>query len=601
MSMMKNFSVIQQLRFALVGIVLLAVSTMLLSCWLSQQAKDDALAMNIAGSLRMQTYKVALLQQQADPAAAALAQQQLLSSWQHPVFYQLKHQDAKLSELFRQARYQWLVLAGKLSQQLLSNEELVSQLNQQVDLIEQLVSQVQQGAESRLAVLRWVQLSAVLLLAGVAVIVYRGLQQRVVQPLQALTQVAKQITQGDLSARLQLPQQDEFGLLALTLDQMSTVLASRYGSLAQQLADQNDTLARHHQQLQFLYQLSQRFIHQQAGSAQLKQLLNDLQQLVAVAELELCLMTENGVEPYLQLKTELCQTSHCQQRDCQQCRQAPAIGLREKDNLVWRFQLQREYRHFGILLARTAPEQPLTDWQQQLLAAVAAQLALALSLQQQQDQSCRLALLQERNLIAGELHHALAQSLSYLKIQTNRLQKCLARQDQTCLLDVATELSQSLDVAYRQFYQLLSTFSLTISGGGLEQALQHSLHQLAQQSGIRFELHYQLLNIPLHGHEEIHLLQLVKECCQLLVQQSLASEVVVTLQQVSDQLLELSISDNGVGTVHSQQLLVLQDRAQQLRAQLQTQQTSQGRYLLTCRFIPQSLLHTEPKCTEAEV
>ncbi len=39
MSMMKNFSVIQQLRFALAGIVLLAVSMMLLSCWLSQQAR----------------------------------------------------------------------------------------------------------------------------------------------------------------------------------------------------------------------------------------------------------------------------------------------------------------------------------------------------------------------------------------------------------------------------------------------------------------------------------------------------------------------------------------------------------------------------------
>lgn len=601
MSMMKNFSVIQQLRFALAGIVLLAVSTMLLSCWLSQQAKNDALAMNIAGSLRMQTYKVALLQQQVDPAVAALAQQQLLNTWQHPVFYQLKHQDAKLSELFRQARYQWLVLAGKLSQQLLSNEELVSQLSQQVDLIEQLVTQVQQSAETRLAVLRWVQLSAVLLLAVAVLIIYRGLQQRLVQPLQALTQVAKQITQGDFSARLPQQQQDEFGLLALTLNQMSAALASRYDTLAQQLAAQNDSLARNHQQLQFLYELSQRFLHSQPESAQLRQLLNDLQQLVAVAELELCLTTENGDEPYLQLRSEQCQTDSCLKRHCQQCRQAPAIGLREKDHLVWRFQLQREYRHFGILLARTAPEQPLTDWQQQLLAAVAAQLALALSLQHQQDQSCRLALLQERNLIAGELHHAMAQSLSYLKIQTNRLQKCLARQDQTCLLDVATELSQSLDVAYRQFYQLLSTFSLTISGGGLEQALQHSLQQLAQQSGIRFELHYLLLNIPLHGHEEIHLLQLVKECCQLLVQQSLASEVVVTLQQVSAQLLELSISDNGVGTVHSQQLLVLQDRAQQLRAQLQSQQTSQGRHLLTCRFIPQSLLHTEQRCTEPEV
>jgi two-component system nitrate/nitrite sensor histidine kinase NarX len=56
-------------------------------------------------------------------------------------------------------------------------------------------------------------------------------------------------------------------------------------------------------------------------------------------------------------------------------------------------------------------------------------LALVLSLQQQQDQSCRFALLQERHLIADELHDSLAQSLTYLKTQANRLLKCLARHD----------------------------------------------------------------------------------------------------------------------------------------------------------------------------
>jgi len=83
---MKEFSIVTRIGVALSCIVTLALGTMLISYWLSEKADSDALAINIAGSLRMQTYKVALLSQQGKSDELAEAQQQLLNSWQHPVF-----------------------------------------------------------------------------------------------------------------------------------------------------------------------------------------------------------------------------------------------------------------------------------------------------------------------------------------------------------------------------------------------------------------------------------------------------------------------------------------------------------------------------------
>ena len=63
-----------------------------------------------------------------------------------------------------------------------------------------------------------------------------------------------------------------------------------------------------------------------------------------------------------------------------------------------------------------------TGWQLPLLEAVARNIAAALRAGEQSEHRRRLALLEERNAIARELHDSLAQSLSYLKIQVSRLQ-----------------------------------------------------------------------------------------------------------------------------------------------------------------------------------
>ena len=159
--MMKKFSIVTRIGVALSCIVAMALSTMLISYWLSEKADSDALAINVAGSLRMQTYKVALLSQQQKPVQLAEAQQKLLDSWQHPVFTRFMH-NARIVAQFEAAKQHWQQLEPQLTQLSQQPAQIEQALAEQIQLLEQLVSYIQQDAEQKVRSFRTLQLVALL-------------------------------------------------------------------------------------------------------------------------------------------------------------------------------------------------------------------------------------------------------------------------------------------------------------------------------------------------------------------------------------------------------------------------------------------------------
>lgn len=57
---MKQTSVITRINLAMSVIILMAISTIMVSYWLSNQTDNDAYAINSAGSLRMHSYRLLL-------------------------------------------------------------------------------------------------------------------------------------------------------------------------------------------------------------------------------------------------------------------------------------------------------------------------------------------------------------------------------------------------------------------------------------------------------------------------------------------------------------------------------------------------------------
>lgn len=264
--------------------------------------------------------------------------------------------------------------------------------------------------------------------------------------------------------------------------------------------------------------------------------------------------------------------------------------------MVYRFVLKREDQNYGVLIVRCDPTEPLATWQQQLMSSTADQLALSQSLKSEEEQVRRLALMHERTVIARELHDSLAQALSYLKIQVTRLHKAVDKDDRDTIDDVSNELREGLNAAYRQLRELLTTFRLKVDGSGLYNALQTTVKQFSEQSDMAINLDYRLNNIPLAPHEEIHLLQIIREASQNAINHSEGTGVSITLSQPSGQDVELSIRDNGIGLpknaekINHYGLAIMQERSRNLGGDIRLQRLEEGGTEVFFTFIPDYLL-----------
>ncbi len=587
-----QFSIVTRIGVALALIVALALGTMIISYWISERADSDALAINVAGSLRMQTYKVAMLSASPTDPEFSKARLKLQESWRHPVFKRLNVEHNAIGSLFNQGKSAWVLLDAQLETLALDQRYLLA--TSQVNLLDELVSQIQADAEYKVRLLRTVQVSALFATVLLAAIVLHWLRNRVEQPLTELTRAAHRIGQGDFTTRLVQQQPDELGVLATTLNKMSDAIASMYGNLQKRVDAQTQTLQTSNTKLQFLYEMVRNLTIDTVDKAKLDSIIEQLHGVVAVQDIELCLLTEQGDRPYLQIQPEN-QLDPCERESCHECIEADEQGQCRDDGYVYRYQVQRDNHYYGVLVVRSASLQPLLEWQQQLLRTVADHIAIAMGLKSEHEQTRRIALMQERTVIARELHDSLAQALSYLKIQVSRLNKAIPKHDEAMLMDVTAELKQGLDNAYRQLRELLTTFRLKVEGGGLEQAIHQAIDVLTVQSGIHFRLQYQLFNVPLSPHEEIHLLQIIREASQNAVHHSKGTEVLVRLEQHQDHRIELAVEDNGVGIPDKAEklnhygLAIMQERSRQLYGVLAIERRPQGGIGVYFRFTPEYL------------
>jgi two-component system, NarL family, nitrate/nitrite sensor histidine kinase NarX len=581
---LRQSSLVIRISLALAGIVALAALSMVTSYWISDQADNDAYAINAAGSLRMQTYRLGLLTQTgADTGTLQTARENLDQAWRDPVFTRLAHGDPALAEQLDHARSHW----EQLEPQVLTGQPNNTQalLDEQVERIEQLVTGIQRHAERNAQLLRLVQVLALFSVLGLAAIVIYWLRTKVELPLSELTRLARRVGEGDFTGRATPRQMNELGILAQTFNHMSDAIAQMHSQMEQRIHDQTEELQRSNTALQFLYDTAKTIIEQEDGKIDYQPIMSHLAELVHADDIELCLITETGDTPYLQVLPEQSVHDVCVLRNCDDCLSGELLTRTTADqSQIYRysFPMVREQKHYGVLVCRTPVNHTLDQWQQQLIESVADQLALALSLQAQEDNARRLTLVHERTVIARELHDSLAQALSYLKIQVARLNRALAKDDKATLEDVSKELQEGLNSAYRQLRELLTTFRLKVDGPGFLGALQSSVKQLDEQTDMELHFNYTLGNVPLSPNEEVHLLQIVREATQNAIHHSGGNNVHINLYQSEDKTIHLSIEDDGRGISANPEklnhygLAIMQERGKNLGGNLSIRNVDSG-------------------------
>lgn len=600
-SLTSKSSIIVRIGVALAGIVALGMSTMLISYWLSERAENDSLAINVAGSLRMQSYRMALLVIDETPDAAQWlsAQQKIDKTWSDPVFIPFLNEKPNISELYTRAADNWrtqlLPEFNKIKekQSALTDQEVQQLIETHIQLLDALVQTIQQDAEQKVRSFRLVQIIALFATLLVSAVVMYSLRVKVEQPLNQLTAMAKRISQGDFNHQIPVVSQDELGVLASTFNLMSRSIANSYDHLEQQVDEKTRELQQSHNALQFLYETAKFIIEHNPQGINYDEIISRLGKTIDVSNLELCLMTTEGNSPYLQIKPASdINAELCKKQNCSKCLSSRGVVEKTDGTAIYRFQLTRNDRHYGLIVCRVDEQKLLSPWQEQLIQSATDQLAIGMSLKTDEDQSRRLAVLQERNAIARELHDSLAQALSYLKIQVTRLNKAIDREDKITMEDVAGELREGLNNAYRQLRELLTTFRLKIDGSGLKVALESSIEQLRAQSSMSIHFDFSLSNIPLTPNEEIHLLQIIREASQNSINHSGGKNLDIRLWQNAEQAISLTIADDGSGLSDSPEkvnhygLAIMKERAKHLGGELLVSNRTDSGVLVSFEFMP---------------
>ncbi|RAR62195.1 histidine kinase/DNA gyrase B/HSP90-like ATPase [Onishia taeanensis] len=227
---------------------------------------------------------------------------------------------------------------------------------------------------------------------------------------------------------------------------------------------------------------------------------------------------------------------------------------------------------------------------------MAAHLEAAIAERARQRQARRLALMEERAVMARELHDSLAQALSYQNIQALRLQRRLAASDGDPHSGaIVEELRGGIEHAYRQLRELLTTFRTRLTEHGLRAAVEDAAESFTQRGGIWIHQEVTLADDVLGPDEELHVVQILREALANVVQHARASRAAIHLTGDADGVT-LRVDDDGSGLPDDLTrpehygIIIMKERAQGLGGRLHFAASDWGGARLELHFTP----HGEP-------
>jgi len=578
-------SVIVQILMAMLLIAGMALASMALAVFVTLDSRNDAEAINLAGSLRMQSYRIANILTRASDGALenpkqALAQEAAEFSsklYQSSITLLVEQSgNAPLQQSYHKVVNNWESGMAALLSQVAGTDQGVDwqdirhrynyNLVAYVDDIDLMVMNLQRHAEGKNELLGMTEGVSIILILFILIFFVMKADSNFVIPLRGLVRAAEKVEKGDLAYRTTYVSDNELGLLSQTFNSMTASLEAQYRDLEQQVSERTEKLRKSNLALNFLYKTSREI----ASSPNDRQLLNifldDFKKVVEVERINLFIKAEPSYPDY-----ELITTAKLGENiSLDSCGITPGRGASSSPGNIT---LPLKYRddEYGFLNVRSTPGTELDSWQHQLLKTVAETLSTAFAFHRTLDQERRVILHEERSTIARELHDSLAQSLSYMKMEVARLKKMIERGFEADQVEGAiNDLQQGLNAAYKHLRELLVTFRIKLDSPDLRSALEHAVKEFDERSSASVTLDYALGNYAMSPNEDIHILHILREALNNAVKHSGASNICLHCTRSDDGEALFVVDDDGVGMPekpekqHHYGIYTMRERAQQL-------------------------------------
>ena len=556
------------------GLLILALLSIGLTMWITRQLDGGAAAVNEAGRLRMQAWRlvsakeagrspadVARLVREFDDTMRLLREgdpaRPLLVPWEEATRVRFAELDASWLDL----RSAWQPGAdADMTWLTLRVDTFVSRVDGLVRAVE--------GTMARLtAVLNLFQLMMMALALVAAILMLYVGYLFVIQPLQRMRVGLQQVEAGDFTARVTVESPDEFGELAAGFNHMASTLQGLYEGLERKVSEKTRDLESKRARLAALYEVSN-FLVSAHTLDELAQGFAQKIRRISSADAVAVRWSDEASQRYLMLASdclpqELVSEERCLESGLCACGQPQATAhtrvipiVSENDHRLGNcarvgydslisVPIRLQQRILGEVDLFYRHETWLTTEDRDLYDALTGHLANAIENLRTEALVREAAVSEERTLLARELHDSIAQSLSFLKIQVSLMRGAIERRDETQWRRALDEIDAGVRESTNDVRELLVHFRTRTDSDDIEQALRTTLRKFEHQSGLKARLEMHGHGVALPSDVQLQVLHVVQEALSNVRKHAQASEVQVLVDRGPHWVFR--VRDNGKG------------------------------------------------------
>ncbi|MDO9189471.1 MAG: histidine kinase, partial [Sulfurimicrobium sp.] len=181
----------------------------------------------------------------------------------------------------------------------------------------------------------------------------------------------------------------------------------------------------------------------------------------------------------------------------------------------------------------------------QLLDTVGQHLGAAIEGQRLVSREKEMAISEERNLLAQELHDSIAQGLAFLNIQVQMLEDSLRKGNEREVTEGLAHIREGVQESYDDVRELLVHFRTRVHQSDLEGAIRGALEKFEGQTGIKATLKITGEGAKLDPSNETQVLHIVQEALSNVRKHAAASAVMVEVSRNGECII--LVRDNGRG------------------------------------------------------
>jgi two-component system, NarL family, nitrate/nitrite sensor histidine kinase NarX len=391
----------------------------------------------------------------------------------------------------------------------------------------------------------------------------------VIRPVQELQEGMRRMAQEDFAVRVPVITADEFSDLSRGFNRMAEHLQDVYRTLEERVESKTQRLAEINRDLRILYDIS-RFLREPVSIEALSQGFIERVKATFGSDAasvrlfdsttgNLFLATQEGMEEGFVAREAVQRCGDCL---CGQAMLGDIPVISDTANLgdgatrdscaragyvtVSAIPVNHKQRTIGLFNLFFKQPTQLSEGDLNVLQSLGQHLGMAIENVRLRSREREMAVSEERNLIARELHDSIAQSLAFLNLQVQMLNQALAEGKQDEVTAAADMIHRGVQEGYADVRELLQHFRTRFDQPDLDSALRTVLDKFTEQSGVPADFKTHGLGAPFGAEIETQIFYIVQEALSNVRKHAQAGRVRVDLWR-DRHGLRVAVTDDGIG------------------------------------------------------